>query len=162
MLFHRSEYLMRKFEVAKGFENQNINLPKRSTAYSAGYDIESAEDVIILPLKPSGNKTTMIKTGIKVQMNEGEYLAVYPRSSIGVKNLALMPNSVGIIDRDYYNNPDNDGHIMVPLINLSENPIRIKKGDRIAQGIFHQFLTVDDEEAIDNVRSGGFGSTGVN
>src|SRR5699024_8759960 len=106
----------------------NINLPKRSTAYSAGYDIESAEDVIILPLKPSGNKTTMIKTGIKVQMNEGEYLAVYPRSSIGVKNLALMPNSVGIIDKDYYNNPDNDGHIMVPLINLSENPNRIKKG----------------------------------
>lgn len=153
---------MRKFEVANGFEDQNINLPKRSTAYSAGYDIESAEDVIILPLKPSGNKTTMIKTGIKVQMNEGEYLAVYPRSSIGVKSLVLMPNSVGIIDKDYYNNPDNDGHIMVPLINLSENPIRIKKGDRIAQGIFHQFLTVDNEEAVDNVRSGGFGSTGVN
>lgn len=161
--------MARKFEVAKGFEDQNINLPKRSTKHSAGYDIEAAEDVWVHPwFMPSNelcgerynHKATLIKTGVKVQMNDGEFLGVYPRSSTSVKNLALMPNSIGVIDQDYYNNEDNDGHIMVPFVNFGEKSIHIKKGERIAQGIFHKYETVDNEDIINTERQGGFGSTG--
>ena len=102
---------IRGFEVAKGFENCNINIPVRKTKYSAGYDIEAAEDVIIPSFK-KGVKPTLIKTGLKAYMQDDEVLMLYNRSSNPKKKGLILANSVGVVDKDYYGNEDNDGHIM--------------------------------------------------
>ena len=147
----------RGFEVAKGFEDKNINLPVRKTKYSAGYDIESAEDTIIPSFKP-GMKPTLIKTGIKAYMQENEYLMLANRSSNPGKKGLILANSVGIIDADYYGNPDNDGHIMFAFYNVKDEDIEIKKGECIGQAIFMPFLIADGDMA-EGMRTGGFGST---
>ena len=148
---------VRGFEVAKGFEDKGINLPIRKTKYSAGYDIEAAEDVVIPAFKP-GMAPTLIKTGIKAYMQDDEFLALYNRSSNPKKKGLVLANSVGIIDKDYYGNPDNDGHIMFAFYNIKEEDITIKKGEAIGQGIFQKFFTVDNDVA-EGERKGGFGST---
>ena len=148
---------VRGFEVAKGFENNGINLPERKTMHSAGYDFEAAEDVVIPSFK-KGMKPTLIKTGIKAYMGENEYLMLANRSSNPGKKGLILANSVGIIDKDYYENPDNDGHIMFAFFNVKEEDIQIKKGDVIGQGIFMPFLTADNDNAV-GTRTGGFGST---
>ena len=147
----------RGFEIAKGFEDQNINLPVRKTQFAAAYDIESAED-IILPSFKKGMKPTLIKTGLKAYMQEGEVLMLFPRSSGPKKQGILFPHSAGIIDKDYYGNEENDGHIMIQCINIKDEDVEIKKGDTIAQAMFQKYLTVDNDEAH-GVRTGGFGST---
>ena len=110
---------IRGFEVAKGFEDKEINLPERKTKYSAGYDIEAAEDVIIPSFK-KGINPTLVKTGIKVYMPDDEVVLLYNRSSNPKKKGLIMANSVGVIDKDYYGNPDNDGHIMFAFYNIKE------------------------------------------
>lgn len=147
----------RGFEIAKGFENQEINLPERKTKFSAGYDIEAAEDCIIPAFKP-GQKPVLVKTGLKAYMQNNEYLMLCNRSSNPGKKGLILANSVGIVDADYYENPDNDGAIMFAFYNFFENDIEIKKGDVIGQAIFMQYGIVDDDEAEGN-RVGGFGST---
>ncbi len=146
----------RGFEVAKGWENQNIHLPRRSTAHSAGYDIECAADVVVPSFRP-GVKPTLIPTGLKVYCPTDEFLGLYNRSSGASKGIVLG-NGVGLIDADYYNNPDNDGHFQVIVFNVSDRDLTIKKGDRIAQGIFQKFMITDDDDATDE-RVGGVGST---
>lgn len=144
--------MRRGFEKVSGYEY--VNFPKRKTKQSAGYDIESAVNVVINP-----GETKLIPTGIKAYMDENEWLGIYIRSSIAVKYGIILANSVAVIDSDYYNNPDNEGHIMIALMNTSEMPYTVKKGDRIAQGIFHQYYKVDNDSADDD-RIGGIGSTG--
>lgn len=148
---------IRGFEIAKGFENSNINLPVRKTKYSAGYDIEAAEDCIIPSFK-KGMKPTLVKTGLKAYMQEDEFLMLCNRSSNPSKKGLVMANSVGIIDKDYYENPDNDGHFMFSFFNIKDEDIEIKKGDCIGQAIFKKYLLVDNDEA-QGERLGGFGST---
>ena len=148
---------IRGFEIAKGFENSNINLPVRKTKYSAGYDIEAAEDCIIPSFK-KGMKPTLVKTGLKAYMQEDEFLMLCNRSSNPSKKGLIMANSVGIIDKDYYGNPDNDGHFMFAFFNIKEEDIEIKKGDCIGQAIFQKYFLVDNDEA-QGERIGGFGST---
>ena len=131
----------RGFEIVSGWEDLAIRLPVRKTAESAGYDLESGADADLLP-----GKITVLPTGLKAYMAEGEYLAVHIRSSMGIKHGIMLANSTGIIDRDYYNNEDNEGHILI--------------GDRVAQGIFCRYLTADGDEAS-GVRRGGVGSTGA-
>ena len=150
---------VRGFEVAKGFENENINMPQRKTKYSAGYDIEAAEDCVVPSFK-KGNKPTLVKTGLKAYMQEDEYLMLANRSSNPGKKGLILANSVGIIDKDYYENPDNDGHIMFAFYNIKEEDIIIKKGDCIGQGIFQKFYVVDEDKA-EGERKGGFGSTNI-
>ena len=133
---------------------ESIEIPKRSTKYSAGYDLRSLEDYILKP-----NESHAFKTGLKVSMNENEVFMIFDRSSVGFKYDVCLSNSVGIIDADYYNNKDNEGHMAVKLINHGTKDYEIKKGDRIAQGIFLNYLCVDDEEEIKNERKGGIGST---
>ncbi len=148
---------IRGFEVAQGFENSNINLPVRKTKCSAGYDIEAAEDIVIRPYKP-GDNPTLVKTGLKVYMPDDEYLMLCNRSSNPKKRGLVMANSVGIIDSDYYENPDNDGHFMFAFYNVKSEDAIIKKGDAIGQGIFMKYLVADDDCA-DAKRMSGFGST---
>mgnify|MGYP003397484620 CR=1 FL=1 len=151
---------VRGFEIAKGFENQGINLPVRKTKSSAGYDVEAAEDVIIPSFKP-GMKTKQVKTGIKSYFPEDEYLMLANRSSKQEKRGLILANSIGIVDADYYGNPSNDGHIMFAFYNFFDQDVQIKKGDAIGQGIFQKFLTVDEDFA-EGERIGGFGSTSEN
>jgi dUTP pyrophosphatase len=147
----------RGFEIAKGFENMNINLPKRTTKHSAGYDIESAEKCII-PAFKRGQKPTLIKTGIKAYMQPDEVLILANRSSNPGKKGLILANSIGVVDSDYYENPDNDGHIMFAFYNIKEEDMVIEKGERIGQAIFQKYLVVDNDLA-EGQRTGGFGST---
>ena len=150
---------IRGFEIAKGFEDFNINLPKRKTKYSAGYDVESAEDIIIPSFK-KGMKPTLIKTGLKAYMPNNEFLMLANRSSNPGKKGLILANSIGIVDKDYYGNLDNDGHIMFAFFNIKEEDIQIKKGDVIGQAIFMPYLLVDNDYS-DGARVGGFGSTSL-
>ena len=145
---------MRGFEKAKGFEQLDFNLPKRGTKHSAGYDLALIEDLEI-----KAGEIAFGKTGVKAFMNEDEVLHIYPRSSLAKKYSLTLGNNVGVVDSDYYSNPDNDGHIMVSLRNFGTKDVVLKKGERVAQGVFIKYLTVSDEEEIKGTRNGGFGST---
>lgn len=147
----------RGFEIAKGWEDRGINLPKRSTAHSAAYDIEAAEDTVVPVFKP-GIPPTLIATGLKAYCQPDECYFVFNRSSGASKGIVLG-NGVGVVDADYYNNPDNDGHFRIIVFNVSDHELKIKKGDRIAQVVFQKFLTIDGDKASGE-RIGGIGSTG--
>lgn len=103
-------------------------------------------------------KPTLVPTGIKCEIPDGFYLELSPRSSCPLKHWLILANSVGIIDADYYNNPDNEGHIYFQFINLSPFDIQLHKGDAIGQGILKKYYVTDDD-AADGFRAGGFGST---
>ena len=133
----------------------SIELPKRSTRTSAGYDIKSVEEGIVKP-----GESKIFKTGLKVCMNPDDALFIFSRSSQGYKYDVCLMNSVGVIDSDYYNNSSNEGHISVKLVNFGKEDYVVNIGDKIAQGIFMKYLTVDDEEEINSERNGGIGSTG--
>ena len=148
---------IRGFEIAKGYENSGINLPIRKTRFSAGYDIEAAEDTVIPSFK-KGMNPTLVKTGLKAYMQDDEVLYLYNRSSNPKKKGLVLANSVGVIDKDYYGNPDNDGHFMFAFYNIKEEDIIIKKGEAIGQAIFQKYLVTDDDQATGE-RIGGFGST---
>ena len=147
----------RGFEIVKGYEDKEINLPIRKTKYSAGYDVEAAEDTLIPSFK-KGMAPTLIKTGIKAYMQDDEYLLLANRSSNPKKKGLILANSIGVVDKDYYGNEDNDGHIMFAFYNIKEEDILIKKGEAIGQAIFQKYFVTDDDVA-EGKRSGGFGST---
>ena len=147
----------RGFEIVKEYVNKGINLPVRKTKHSAAYDVEAAEE-IVLPSFKKGMKPTLIPTGLKAYMQSDEVLLIVPRSSGPKKQGISFPHNVGVVDSDYYNNSDNEGHIFVQCINLKDEDVVIKKGEAVAQAIFQKYLTVDDDNA-EGVRTGGFGST---
>ncbi|MBN2540169.1 MAG: dUTP diphosphatase [Bacilli bacterium] len=144
----------RGFEIVTKFKNEIISLPERKTSGSAGYDFSAAETTTI-----ESHKIGFVSTGIKAFMPKDEVLQMYPRSSLSFKKSLIKANSVGIIDSDYYNNPDNEGEIKLILYNFGEEAVTIEKGERIAQGVFLKYFTTDDDEN-DIKRLGGFGSTG--
>lgn len=143
----------RKFERVAGYEN--VNLPERKTTGSAGYDFEAAETMVIRP-----NGVGLIPTGIKAYMLPQEYLQLHIRSSLAVKKHLFLANGCGIVDEDYADNIDNEGHIQIALYNPDSDIKMIEKGERIAQGVFLRYLTTFDDEP-QGERTGGFGSTNV-
>lgn len=178
---------MIKFEKVAKYADVDINLPCRKTTGSAGYDMEVAEDIVIPSIfkhwedlqmfvastgmkepfdldtmakitKTTKAKPTLVPTGVKCYLEEDMYLELAIRSSGPLKHWLIMGNSVGIIDSDYADNPDNEGHIYFQIINLSPFDIQLKKGDIIGQGIIKKYLTTDDDTA-NGKRVGGFGST---
>lgn len=146
----------RGFEIAKGYEDKDIHIPVRKTTNSAGYDVESASDMVIPPYKP-GMKPSLIPTGLKAYCEPDEFFMLVNRSS-GPKKGFMMSNSIGIVDADYYGNESNDGHFYFQFWNFGENDLVIHKGDVIGQVIFQKYLTTNDDNAI-GTRTGGFGST---
>ena len=130
------------------------SLPVRATTNSAGYDFFALNDYIIKP-----GDIIKIPTGIKVYMQNDEVLLLFIRSSLGFKYNIRMCNQVGVIDSDYYNNPDNEGHMFIKLHNHGEKDYILKKDEKFAQGIFMKFLITDEEEEISTERIGGLGST---
>ena len=115
-------------------------------------------DEIAAATKKTRAKPSLVATGVKCRMPENTYLELNIRSSCPLKYWLVLANSVGVIDADYYNNPDNEGEIFFQIINLSPFPIQLKKGDIIGQGIFKEYLTTEDD-AAGGERTGGFGST---
>ena len=148
---------LRGFEIAKGWEDKDINIPVRKTKFAAGYDIEAAEDIVIPSFK-KGMAPVLIPTGLKAYMEDDEVLYLYNRSSNPKKKGLVLANSVGVVDKDYYGNPDNDGHIMFAFFNIKDEDITIKKGEAIGQGVFSKYLVTDGDVALGD-RTGGFGST---
>jgi len=146
---------MRKFEIIKEYLNKDVKIPERATNKSAGYDLASAEDVLIKP-----KEIVLIKTGLKVSIPADEVLLVFPRSSLAMKRGLMMSNGVGVVDADYYNNPNNEGHLMIPLYNFTDKEVLVKKGERVSQGIFVKYGVAVDDEANGTKRTGGFGSSG--
>ena len=149
---------MRKFEYVKRIKEERFKLPERSTRKSAGYDFFNPERVEIKPYK-IGDAPALIKTGIKAKMEDDEVLMLYNRSSNPKKKNLVIPNSVGVIDADYYGNEDNDGEIGFTFYNLSNETVVIEAGEKLGQGIFQKFLITEDDKA-EGERKGGFGSTG--
>lgn len=177
---------MIRFEKVKRFADADFNLPVRKTRNSAGYDFEVAEDIVIptwtshlielgkvnttvteppVPLdilaswtKSTKAKPTLVSTGVKCHLEEGYYLELSVRSSTPLKYWIILANSVGIIDADYCDNPDNEGEIFFQVINLSPYPIQLRQGDIIGQGIIKRYEVTDDDKA-EGLRQGGFGST---
>lgn len=145
----------RGFEVITAYADKGISIPERKTTFSAGYDLEAAADAIVPP-----KTITVIPTGLKAYMEKDEYLSIFIRSSLAFKRGLMLANNTGIIDSDYYNNPDNEGHLMIGLYNTGSEAVAIQRGERIAQGIFMKYLTCDDDCA-EGTRLGGFGSTGT-
>lgn len=142
---------MRKFERVSGYDY--VNLPERKTKGSAGYDIEAADSITL-----QGGECVLVPTGLKAQMPENEVLLIHIRSSIAIKRGISLTNATSVIDSDYYNNPDNEGHIMLALSNMTARPITIEKGERITQGIFMAYSTTENDEVVAK-RTGGIGST---
>lgn len=144
-------------EVGKPFKKfeQDTLSPIRADKGSAGYDFYSKESVAIKP----GQKH-LFWTDVKAFMKQNEVLEIYIRSSLGIKYDLVLSNTVGIIDSSYFENPTNDGNIGISLKNTGAHPVHIDEGDRIAQGIFKEYLTTVADNVKDEERFGGFGHSG--
>ena len=177
---------MAKFEVVSKYESAGLAEPVRKTSQSAGYDLAAAEDYVIPSVwnmfedakrlldvdkdefltldlmakftKETKIKPTLVSTGMKCKLDPGTFLQLSVRSSSPLKYWVMLANGVGIIDADYYNNPDNEGEIFLQLFNLSPFNLQIKKGETVGQGVILPYLTTENDEAIGE-RIGGFGST---
>lgn len=147
--------MARGFQIVSAYLDKNIRMPQRKTGLSAGYDLEAAETVTLSP-----RETAKIPSGLKAYMQPDEVLFVFARSSLFSLKKCMLVNSVAVIDADYYDNPGNEGHILISLINLSEETVTIRKGERFAQGVFQKYLKTDDDQPTDAIRTGGYGSTG--
>lgn len=143
---------VRGFEVVSRMETP-VKLPKRGSIHSAGYDIYAYDDYEIEP-----KQSVLIKTGIKAYMSPDEYLDLRVRSSLGIKRQLMLATGASVIDADYYNNPDNEGEIMVVLYNYGDTTQTIKAGEHIVQGIFTRYFLADND-CTTAVRTGGTGST---
>ncbi|MBS4762181.1 dUTP diphosphatase [Carnobacteriaceae bacterium zg-ZUI252] len=182
--------MSRGFKIVSQYADKGINLPKRATHHAAGYDFEAAEDTVIpsvwktlfkavaielkqfiqpsttTPQQAQENevnkvlKPVLVPTGIKAYMNDDEYLQLTNRSSNPLKHFLVLSNGVGIVDSDYYDNADNEGHIYFQMSNFGLRDKVIQKGERIGQGIFLTFLKADDD-STSSQREGGFGSSGT-
>ena len=176
------------FEKVSKYADADLAMPVRKTGSSAGYDLAAAEDYIIPSFfqmyndvkelwpvaddeyvtmdlmaeftKKTGFRPTLVSTGMKCKLNKGNWLMLANRSSSPLKYWLLVGNGIGVIDADYYNNPDNEGEIFFQIYNLSPFNIQIKKGEAIGQGIILPY-TVTEDDVAGGARVGGFGSTNV-
>ena len=146
-----------KNEKLRGFEliasAVGARMPERATAHSAGYDFFACRDQSIEP-----GEIAVVFTGIKAYMPENEVLLVFNRSSNAKKKGLVLANGVGVVDSDYYNNPDNEGDIGFCFLNITDHTIHIEKGDKLGQAMFTTFGIADNDIA-GGKRMGGYGST---
>jgi dUTP pyrophosphatase len=172
---------VRGFEPVSGYENV-AKEPQRKTKYSAGYDLHAAKDTIIQPIWKGvarviscllgvgihrnltiedikdAIKPTLVETGIKAYMPNDEYIHCVSRSSGPIKRGLVMSNGAGIIDADYYNSPETEGHIKMQFYNFGVTPYTIQQGEAVGQAVFHKYL-IADYDSPGGDRVGGFGST---
>ncbi|HOA79659.1 MAG TPA: deoxyuridine 5'-triphosphate nucleotidohydrolase [Defluviitaleaceae bacterium] len=149
-----SEEMFNKLFYPFDVKYEELKLPKRATAKSAGYDVFTPIDIILEP-----NEEIKLPTGIKSYMLDDEVLFAAPRSGHGFKYYIRLANTLGVIDADYYNNSDNEGHIWVKIRNEGNKIFAVNKGEAICQLIFQKYLLVDGDTFEGNERIGGIGST---
>ena len=130
-----------------------IPLPRRATAGSAGYDFICPADVALAP-----GEAVTVPTGVRCEMQPGWVLMLFPRSGLGFKHQVRLANTVGVIDADYFH-AANEGHIMVRIVNGGDHVVTIAKGERFCQGVFLPHGLAEEDEVLSD-RTGGFGSTG--
>ncbi|USS87015.1 dUTP diphosphatase [Fructilactobacillus cliffordii] len=177
--------MKRGFEITSQAADLGIQLPQRATKQAAGYDLASSTEMVLPSIWKQGLlrafkilrkgrklsateaddasqdlKPYLVPTGIKAYMQPNEVLILANRSSNPLKRGLILPNGIGVIDADYYNNEKNEGEIFVQLVNWGIRDRKIHKGDRIAQGIFMPYLLADADETPHTTRTGGFGSSG--
>lgn len=150
---------MRKFEIVKDEHRQHpeveILLPQRSSKKSAGYDFRTPIEITL-----NAGEKKLVFSDVKAYMEDDEVLKLYPRSGLSTKKGIVLANVVAIIDSDYVDNPTNDGNIGLCLWNTSDQVVVLEAGEKVCQGIFVKYLTVDDESEVIATRVSGFGSTG--
>lgn len=144
--------------IIPSFEEHNNNIFSKILDDTDGYIEPLTLDKMAAVTKLQKAKPTLVPTGVKCRLDPGTYLELSVRSSCPLKYWLIMANGVGIIDGDYYNNPDNEGHIFFQIINLSPVPILLKKGNAIGQGIIKPYYKTEDDNTTTE-RLGGFGST---
>ena len=147
--------MARSFAWVEAYQDTDLPLPRRQSAHSAGYDIAAVESCTVEP-----GCIVLVPTGLKVYMHEDDVVLLSLRSSLAHREALMMPNGIGVIDADYADNPDNEGHINVMLMNAGSEPVFIARGQRIAQAVFITWQRTDDDEDAPQ-RQGGFGSTGI-
>ena len=138
-----------------GAEGSCTRLPERSTKKAAGYDFYNLEEVTIEP-----NEIKYVKTGVKATFPEDMALLLLNRSSNPKKKGLELANGVGLVDADYYNNPDNEGEIAFAFKNTKSEPVTLQLGEKLGQGMFVSYFTTIDDN-VEKERQGGFGSTGA-
>jgi dUTP pyrophosphatase len=162
--YEGTEYLPRTDEL----NYKHIAKPERSTSKSAGYDFKLPFDIdvpenqtIVLPSGIKANLDDLVKpeknNAVRVELNSRVFLALYPRSSLGFNYRFTMPNTIPIIDADYYNNSDNEGHILIAF--RVGKRLALPAGSKFCQGIIQRYFIMEDDNAK-GVRTGGIGSTG--
>ena len=159
MKFEKIGYEQFKKDIDEGLPEEiiksmydNIKLPKRATQNSAGYDFFAP-----FAFKLPAGHNILIPTGIKCDIENYLFLAILPRSSFGIKYGITLANTMGVIDADYYNNPKNEGHIFVKLVNEGKE-LAVLEGEGFCQGIIQRYYKVDDDNTTEQ-RQGGIGST---
>ncbi|MFD1485185.1 dUTP diphosphatase [Lacticaseibacillus baoqingensis] len=176
----------RGFEIVSAYADAGLQLPQRQTQNAAGYDFFAREDFVLKSIwrydfirlfrliknehpltaedmRRAGAilKPLLVPTGVKAYMQPNEVLILANRSSNPLKRGLVIPNGIGVIDADYYNNPDNEGEIFIQMVNFGPRDVVIAKGERIGQGLFMPYLLADGDQGNANARTSGFGSTGV-
>lgn len=146
-----------QFELVKDYQDELNLLPTRATKGSAGYDFRAAKDIIVPNILIS--KPVLVPIGVKCKLMRDQVLLLFNRSSNAAKRGLIIPNGVGVVDSDYYNNSDNEGQIFGLFSCIGQKSYLIHKGDRIMQGIITDYHIVDDDITT-GMRMGGFGSTG--
>jgi len=134
----------------------SVPLPQYQTAGAAGFDLVASEDVVVAP-----SSIALIPTGLVIQVPAGHFLGVFARSSTPLKRGLMVANGVGVIDRDYCGPEDE---IKIQVLNFTAQPVQVKKGDRLAQGLFLPVTHVSWQEVEGDLREGsrgGFGATGT-
>ena len=150
--FEKISFEQFKKDIKDDIELYNeYSLPKRDSVYTAGYDIHLLED---LTIKPGERKK--VPTGIKSYFDKEEVLLLVVRSSMGFKYNIRLCNQVGVIDADYYNNKDNEGHIWLMIQNEGEEEYSFKKGEAIVQGLFMKYLTTKSDKSINIQRKSSY------
>lgn len=151
------EYVDRMISTGYEMKFPDFELPRRSTINSAGYDFFAPEDMIF-PAK----KLTRIMTGVKCELLPNQVLILANRSSNPSKKGLILANGIGVIDADYYGNPDNDGEIGFEFYNILDEDVAIKKGEKLGQGLIVEFIKTENDYTsnLGVTRTGGFGSTG--
>lgn len=150
--FEKISFEQFKKDISSDLDLYNeYTLPRRDTKYAAGYDFKALFDYTLEP-----GEIKKIPTGIKANMEGDEVLLLVDRSSMGFKYNVRMCNQIGVIDKDYYNNKDNEGHIWIRIQNEGDKVYSVKKGEGMIQGMFMKYLTVDNEDDDFKIRKSDY------
>ena len=150
--FEKISFEQFKKDIGDNLELYNeIKIPQRSSESTAGYDLPLLSDIKIEP-----NEIMKIPTGLKCKFNSDEVLLLVVRSSMGFKYNIRLCNQVGVIDADYYGNPDNEGHIWIKIQNEGDKVVELAKGSAVAQGMFMKYLTTDSDETLNKERRSNY------